>query len=505
MKIAKQLLALLLAASTACCAAACSQNGQDPTKEETTVILSDVIDETDLDKVSQDISFEIGTQTENDAITPHGTVTSGMVLQRRCVNCLTGSTTGTAIAAEFMDQIYTGTVTDGAFRLYLPPAEAGGPYTLTLYTETGRKTLTDIYIGEVFLLSGQSNMAYSVWASDATTGKETQALGDRIVQLYTVPWVASAYPRQEVDGQWQSGSGDNWKSFSAVGYLFGLEMYDALQIPIGLVQAAVGGSPLSYWLPRPEYEALCAQQAVFKTDMLPCEGYNGMIEPLLDMQFRGVVWYQGETNAGLPDAYAGELKFYIDIYRAIFNDFDMAFTLIELPRFQEIPDAWARVRQAQQQVAAETDHVCMSVSIDLGDMKDIHPADKTVIAKRAADATLEAFFGLDRPSHPRVVKAEKKSDTQVVLTLENAEGLIAKNGINGFQYSPDETRFLPVSEVTVSGNTVTVTAPEEIRQLRYGWQIFFTDTQVALDPARHVTVFNGAGLPLDQGFWDFTE
>ncbi len=499
MKFTRKLLILPLAAALALGSTGCTEPTQ---KEEPPVILADVTDNTNLDKVITDVSLATGTQAEDASIIPHGTVTSGMVLQRRCVNCLTGTTAGTSIAAEFQGTLYGGTVKDGKFEIYLPPAEAGGPYGLTLYTESGKKTLTDIYVGEVFLLSGQSNMAFTVSGSKYGTGKEIEPLGDRVIQTYLVPWVQSAYPRQNVDAQWAGANDPGWENFSSVGYLFGLKMYDELQVPIGLVQAAVGGSPLSYWLPREELMTLQAVQPVFITDMDACAGYNGMIHPLLNLRFRGVLWYQGETNAGLPNAYAGELKFMIETWRALFNDFDLAFTIIELPRYKDIPEAWAKIRQAQQQVAEEMDYVCMSVSIDLGDMQDIHPTDKTVISARAAERTLEAFFGKDFEDHPAVVSAECTGN-QVILTLDNAQGLMARNGSNGFQYSPDGTRFYPVESISVSGNQITVTAKEDIQVLRYGYTISFGDSATDLDPARHVTVFNGAGLPLDQGLWEF--
>ncbi len=200
MKFTRKLLLLPLAAALALGTAGCTEPTQ---KEEPPVILADVIDNTNLDKVTTDVAFSTGSQTEDASIVPHGTVTSGMVLQRRCVNCLTGKTDGASIAAEFQGTLYGGTVKDGKFEIYLPPAEAGGPYGLTLYTESGKKTLTDIYVGEVFLLSGQSNMAFPV--SGSKVSSDIEPLGDRVIQTYLVPMNQSAYPRQDVDAQWAVG------------------------------------------------------------------------------------------------------------------------------------------------------------------------------------------------------------------------------------------------------------------------------------------------------------
>lgn len=463
--------------------------------------LANHIDNTNLDKVVADASFSIANQKEGNAIKPHGTVSSGMVLQRRCVNCLTGTTTDSKIAAVWNGKTYTGTVTDGKFSIYLPPAEAGGPYTLTLYTENSKKTLTDIYVGEVFLLAGQSNIMFTVSQAESGTGKSYEAPGDRIVRNFMVPQGSSSEPQTDISVSW-TGT----KSGSAIGYLFGLELYDALNVPIGLVRAATGGTSLSYWLPKEAYDELRADQYIYSAPGKPASaGYNAMIAPLLNMRFRGVIWYQGEANSANTSTYATELECLIKAYRKVFNDANLAFTVIELPKYEQNPDGWAYIRKAQQQVATTVENVCLAVNIDQGDMKDIHPADKTVIAKRTAQVTLEAFFGVDYPNPPTVVKAEKISPNQVVLTLKNADGLVAKNGVNGFMYSKNGSIFRKVSDVTVNGNTITVTAKDEIQILQYGWTIAFSDDAVYNDPGKQVTIYNGDGLPMDQGYWDFRE
>ena len=80
-----------------------------------------------------------------------------------------------------------------------------------------------------------------------------------------------------------------------------------------------------------------------------------------------------------------------------------------------------------------------------------------------------------------------------------------KNGANGFQYNDGGTMFRDVSEVAVNGNTITVTAKKEIQILRYGWSISFSDESVYNDPSKQVTIYNGDGMPMDQGYWDFSE
>lgn len=464
--------------------------------------LASRIDNTNLDKVVEDNSLVLDNQTEDRRIKPHGTINSGMVLQRNCVNCLTGTTKDSKIAAVFNGKTYAGTITDGKFTIYLPPAEAGGPYTLTLYTEKSKRTLTDIYVGEVFLLSGQSNMPFPVSHSESATGKTYEAVGDRIVQTIIVPQGMSSEPKSNLTLTWKSAGRD----FSVLGYLFGLDMYDTLNIPIGLVLSATGGTSLSYWLPKSAYKELSSEQYVYITPGKEvCGGYNAMVAPLNCMRFRGVIWYQGEGNSVYATGYATELECLINAYRKEFNDPNLTFTIVELPKYEVNSDGWAEIRKAQQQVASTVENVCLSVSIDQGDMKDIHPADKEVIAKRVTQVTLETFFGVDCPNPPTVVKAEKISANQVVLTLKNADGLVAKNGTNGFMFSPNGLMFLKVSEVSVNGNTITITAPEEIQILQYGSTIAFSDDTVYMDPSKQVTIYNGDGLPMDQGYWDFSK
>lgn len=494
MKQLKQILAvsvsiILLVLAVSSCAGKDGQGGNN--KQE---VLADTVDTMNMEKVSKEPTFEVGNPQENTAITPHSTIGSGMVLQRRCVNRLSGTTTDPHIAVFFQDTFYYGTVENGVFEVYLPPFEAGGPYTLAFWTESGKKVLTDIYVGEVFLLAGQSNMAFSMIQCGAATQESLNQTGNPNIRLLQLPLSTAAYAKDSIDAEWEAATSDTVLNFSAFGYLFGRNMYNELSVPIGLVQAAVGGSPLSYWLSLESYEELKSKQTVFVTEAKPCQGYNGMIAPLTRLRFRGVVWYQGETNAGMPNTYEGELNCLIDSYRAIMNDFRLTFTLIELPRFGELPEGWAKIRAAQQKIAAEKENVCLSVSIDLGDMEDVHPVDKTIFAQRAAEVTLHHFFGMETQPYPTIEKAAKTENNTVVLTLNGADGLELRNGKNGFQYSTNGASFDDVSSVTVEGNCLTITAAGEIKALRYGVKNSVAENA----PAKQVTVFNAYDKPLDQ-------
>lgn len=149
----------------------------------------------------------------------------------------------------------------GRWRVTLESLPAGGPLVLTI---TGRNTLAikDVLVGEVWVCSGQSNMAFAV--PRAVNGKEeaAQAAYPKI-RLLKVARRPADEPGDDVGGHWQICSPDAVADFSAVGYFFGRDLEKSLNVPIGLIDSSVGGTPAESWTPRPVLEADPALKVVF--------------------------------------------------------------------------------------------------------------------------------------------------------------------------------------------------------------------------------------------------
>lgn len=525
MKGGYRLLALLLCLFTVFGVCACRH---DPGGEETTpqsgtgdpqtndaeeirmpMYLCDKIDAVHIDRVMTTPTFAVPENLPEDAaqavIVPHFTVGSSMVLQRRAVNLIRGTTAGEHIAVAFGDEQYYGTVANGKFEVYLPPMEAAEGKDLVILTDTAKRTLSNVCVGEVFLLNGQSNMVWSLGWSGDIHKDVIESATEKNIRVLRMNHTESEYERADAEGnvEWQTISPEIAKNFSAVGYLFGKRLHSELNIPIGLVQAAVSGSTLAFWLPADAYrEYIAAGNEAYSStasgNLMPCLGYNGMVAPLVGMRFRGVVWYQGEANTSDNLFYAKQLTKLIQTYREKFSAPNLAFTVMELPKATptatiDYPEKWAPIKAAQRQVASETENVAFSVSIDLGHT-DVHPTNKTVYARRAAEITLNKFFGIAIDPFPTVAATQRISETIVSLTLEGGSGFSLQNGKNGFEVSTDGNTFIPATDVQLTGNELFVIAETPIRYVRYG-VIFYAGEP---DFAKHITVYNAEGNPMDQ-------
>lgn len=525
MKSKHRLLALLLCVLTVSGVCACRRSSDveettpqsgtaDPQTNDAEEIrmpmyLCDQIDAVHIDRVQTEPTFAASENLPEDAtqdvIVPHFTVGSSMVLQRRAVNLIRGTTADEHIAVLFGGERYYGTVSDRNFEVYLPPMEAAEGKDLVILTDTAKLTLSDVCVGEVFLLSGQSNMVWSLGWSGKIHMDEIENATEKNIRVLRMNHTESEYERADAEGtvEWQPISPEVAKNFSAVGYLFGKRLYSELNLPIGLVQAAVSGSTLAFWLPADAYrEYLAAGNEAYSStssgNLMPCLGYNGMVAPLVGMRFRGVVWYQGEANTSDNSYYAKQLTKLIQTYREKFRAPDLAFTVVELPKATptatvDYPEKWAPIKAAQQQVARETENVALSVSIDLGHT-DVHPTDKTVYARRAAEITLNRFFGVAIDPFPAIAGTKRVSETVVSLTLEGGSGFFLQNGKNGFEVSEDGKLFVPAADVQLTENELTVIAEIPIRYVRYG--VIFYENEP--DFAKHITVYNHEGNPMDQ-------
>ncbi len=480
----------------------CGDGGTTPPKKELTV------DTTNIGFVNKTATFDIDVNVEENekTIVPHALFSDGVCLQRMAVLRVHGETKDDNIALELNGTIYYGTVADGKFEIYVEPQDAGGPYTMTLFSDTAKRTVENVYIGEVFICSGQSNMAFEPrWCSPHHDEDIANANFDEI-RLVNIPRTTPSLPMENFDSlTWTGANPSSVNTFSAVGYLFGREIYETLNVPVGLIHAAWGGSIAAFWMPVEYYDPLSQEIKIQLSNdetHRPFVGYNGMIAPLQDFRTRGVVWYQGESNANnTAKTYDREMETLIQSWRETMGNMNLGFTIIELPRYSSSPYRWAEIREKQQLIAANDPLVCMSVAIDLGDWADIHPRDKSVISRRAAEETLKTFFFIDQNPYPTVKSIKRISKTQVKIIFEGVgDGIEVKNFANGFETSPDEDSFEPIVSFEYDSNSITITSEKNIGYVRYGYRCMYKNVDYTNDVSTQVSVWNSYGNPLDQFF-----
>ncbi|MEM9881333.1 MAG: sialate O-acetylesterase [Planctomycetota bacterium] len=406
----------------------------------------------------------------------------------------------------------------------LPPVSDVGPYELQV---TGSETLIlrDVVAGEVWWCSGQSNMRWPIrqsWGREWVL--ETRERPE--IRLLKVPDVSAETPQPDTDTRWQISRPDTLRDFSAVAYFFAHELQREIDRPVGVIQAAWGGSKIRAWLPPAAIEAgghtqrlrgtwsrdvqrRAAAMAEWEASGRSGPGpgwrgagpqhvisglYHGMTRPFEPLSIRGVLWYQGESDAWMRAAYAGLFTDLVASWRQGFRDPELPVFFVQLPNFAEHDTNWADFRNAQRLSALALDGVDMAVTIDVGQADDIHPPAKQPVGQRLAWLALEQVYGrTDRVAgSPRPVAAWADPDVpgRVLVTFDRVgDGLhtgVAGGPPMAFGLSDASGRREAADAAIVAPDTVAVSHPAIPRpvEVRYAHQG---------DPP--VNLVNSAGLP----------
>lgn len=407
---------------------------------------------------------------------------------------------------------------DGSWHISFKSLKASHkPLTLTVTDGDTTLTLTDILVGEVWLASGQSNMAFML--RQATQAKENIAeaatknirLYDMRPRVYTDPVVWDSLSLVSLNRldyfiptQWQPISEQNASQFSAIAYHFGAMLADSLGVPVGLICNAVGGAPIESYIDRhtleyhPElvdiltdwrrndriqdwargrgsYNIQRSKNPLQRHPYEPCFLYETGIAPLAGYPLRGFIWYQGESNAHNVELFATEFLTLVESWRRTWGDDTMPFHFVQLSSINR--PSWPHFRDVQRQLAQSIDHCEMAVSSDKGDSLDVHPRDKRPIGERLGRIALHHDYGYSHvvPSGPAIRSAHNKGKS-IVLTFDHAEGMTSADGktLRTFEVADEHGLYYPADKVTVKGNTIILESKQTKRptRARYGWQPF---------------------------------
>jgi sialate O-acetylesterase len=376
---------------------------------------------------------------------------------------------------------------------------------LTAVSASGaRVILHDVLVGDVWLCSGQSNM--NVPVRNVSNGDaEVADAKHSLLRFFQVEGGAKAEPQPRCGGVWEVCSPVTAGKFSGVGYFFGRELQKSVNVPIGLIQAAVGSSAAEAWASK----SALSSTAEFRTLIgkpiesekakrknagddwanvdgdknMPASLFNGMIAPLRTFGIRGAIWYQGENNANdavRAEAYRRLLPLLASDWRKEFQQ-DFPFYIVQLANFSRRGDKlarepwgvslWSVLRESQALAASTLLKSGLVVSIDIGDAKDIHPKNKQEVGRRLALVALAKEYGHDVECSGPVCTGMEIDGATVVLSFTHADGLAAKGGaLTGFCIAGSDGRFQD-AEAVIKGTTVRVSAPS-IRKpvaVRYAW------------------------------------
>lgn len=411
----------------------------------------------------------------------------GMVLQRGDKAPVFGTTTpNEKVTVVFRAKKYE-TVADvrGAWRVDIAPGEAGGPFPLTII---GKETiaLKEVYVGEVWVCSGQSNMRWGVsYTQDA--GKIPDKTNP-VLRLQMLPESSYALHRPPVQyAGWHAADKKRVLAFSGTGYFFGAALQEKLQVPVGLIHAAVDATSIRQWLPGDKVKELKLGGSA------DGDCYARAIRPIQPLAIRGVIWYQGESDA-VKDVfgvgYHRRLKALIEGWRRDWGQGDFPFLYVQLPRIgfgadqvhngklptdaqKEIVGEWARVRDEQRQVLSMVRNVGMAVYYE-HTTGMLHPPQRRHAGERLAIVARGLVYDEKLEFSGPLFDSAKRIGDEVVLHFRYAAGLATRNGeLRQFEAAGEDGKFVPlqarIDGTTVRLNVANLAGPLTVRYANREW------------------------------------
>ncbi len=321
--------------------------------------------------------------------------TSSMVFAANQPIRIYGEGCGEAVIT-FAGQTKNVTSDDGKWLVEFSPMEYGGPYMLTFAFDNEKTVLNDIFVGEVYLFAGQSNMQFKLHEThlDPDTYKTNNKL-----RLFSTDRIEDTDFFKAKDG-WVKCTKENAREWTAIGYLAGMELAEKKNIAIGVITCYQGASVIESWVPEGTFESLGIGVPVeqrhgdHRSDI--CTDWNGdgvlytkALSQVIPFSLSGVIWYQGESDTSLEESleYKNELTAMINIWRKDFKNDNLPFVIIQIADFDFRDDeAWHNVQKAQFEVQNEVDFVKTVISADVCESEHIHPPTKDKLSHRVAEA-----------------------------------------------------------------------------------------------------------------------
>lgn len=439
-----------------------------------------------------------------------------MVLQQgKKVNIWGLANANETISVKFQKQTKkTVAKTDGHWSIQLDELTATKkPQQLVIQGKKERIVLNNILIGEVWLVSGQSNMEYSM-NNHPRYAKPKKGDPNYLYNEYAAannPIIRIMHVEKNIktdtlpSNGWQMINKESLAPFSAIGYFFAKALAENMDIPVGVISTTWGGTYIETWTSEQAYlNAPIFADKVSNRKLAGVtigERYDKMVAPMIPYSLKGFLWYQGEQNliAGDLDIYADKQKLLIDSWRKAWGDDNLSFYYVQLApyayslrRQDDVAKTWEALPRFWeiQTSCMDIPHTGMVVTTDLVDnAKDIHPSYKWIVAERLSRWALAKDYGNTHIvySGPTFKKMDIQGDN-IVLEFDNAgSGLTTNDGKapDWFYIRDTRGRFVKAN-ATIESNKIII--PKKMVQepinIRFGW-----------DELAMPNLFNSEGLP----------
>lgn len=436
---------------------------------------------------------------------------SGMVLQQQSAINIIGKanrSTTVKISCSWSENIITSQSDEyGVWNGVIQTPKGNNTPFQILFCDGDSVVINNVLIGEVWLCSGQSNMFMPMVGMNkeeiVENGQKFIDAADinQPLRLFTVSRKASSEPLDDIsEGVWCLNAPQHVAKFSATAYFFGLYLQKQLNVPVGLVQSAWSGSGITSWMSResvlnfPKVKLSTIPDAENKRlNKTPTLLYNGMIAPLKNIRFKGVIWYQGEANRNDPTTYESYFNEMSKQWRSHFNQPDLPIYYVELAPFQEgnvmdekLPVFW----EVQMNILKKTPHVGMAFTNDLGDLKYIHAPRKQEVGERLAYCALNKTYGrTEIACYGPVFNSLKRVGKKVIVDFNYTyKGLKStQEKLIGFEMSDQNGIIKEAQAKIIKGTSKVEVWCDEVpnpTQIRYCFRNYLIGS-----------LFNSEGLP----------
>jgi sialate O-acetylesterase len=474
----------------------------------------------------------------------------GMVLQRDQKVAVWGWTDpGAKVTVSFAGKERKAVAgSDGKFMVRLKKMKASAvPQVLTVKSSGGSIEIKNVLVGEVWLCSGQSNMAMAVSKAD-NLAKEQASANHPLIRMFITERGISLKPLNDCSGSWNVCTPETVGRFSAAAYFFGREIQQELNVPVGLIHTSWGGTRIEAWSSMASLEQFPSvvksrdgqdlraesfteerAEKVYATALVnwnaavevakadgkkgpkkpkkginphtsqnyPANLYNAMINPFVPYGIRGAIWYQGEANSHS----AVEAMLYRDLLENLATEWredwgtDFPFYAVQLPNFkkaQTLPveeSDWALIRESFLKFHKEVPNAGIAIAIDVGMENNIHPTNKQAVGYRLAQQALAKTYKKNVVPGGPIYTSVKKDGNKMVISFDDiGSGLVEQGGtpLKTFAIAGADQQFVEAQAVIVD-DSVIVSAGEIIDPVavRYAW----ADNPVGCN------LFNKEGFP----------
>jgi sialate O-acetylesterase len=414
---------------------------------------------------------------------------------------------------------------DGKWKVYFNALPAGGPYTLTVKSKDKKSEFDNILMGDVWLCSGQSNMLFRL--NQAYEGKEAIAKAAnkniRLFQFHAiqetddVAWDSAVLDKtnklEYFTGKWQQCNPQSAATFSAIGYFFGQKIQHQENVPIGLIEVAVGGAPIVSFIDRHtmEFDNYLVDELYNwkKSDFImswvreraaknlelsndprqrhpyePCYNYEAGISKLVNTPIKGILWYQGASDAHNVNLYIYNFTHLISSWRNLWNE-NLPFYFVQLSSTDR--PSWPYFRDMQRKIALQIPNTFMAISSDYGDSLNVHPTHKQSVGERLALLALKNSYHKSIVANGPAVQSAFQKDKEIVISFSNAKKLKTRNSepLIGFEVMSEKGQiFSPTGEIKENKVILALDKNEKIIKVLY-----------AFKPFTRANLENEAGLP----------